>query len=165
VIISLIVAMDKKRGIGKAGRLPWHLRDDLLRFKELTMGHHLIMGRKTYESIGHILPGRVMIVITKNKEFQIPDGYMANSIEDALAIAVKNNESEVFIIGGGTVFIKTIEIADRIYLTQVHTDSKADVFFPELKLSCWIEVETQDYPADNYNQYPFTFKVLEKRLC
>ena len=165
MIISLIVAMDKKRGIGKADRLPWHLRDDLLRFKQLTMGHHLIMGRKTYESIGHILPGRVMIVITKNKESHIPDGYMANSIEDALAIAVKNNEIEVFIIGGGTVFKKTIKIADRIYLTQVHTDSKADVFFPELKLSSWIEVEAQDYPADNYNQYPFTFKVLEKRLC
>jgi dihydrofolate reductase len=157
--------MDEKRGIGKAGRLPWHLRDDLQRFKRLTMGHHLVMGRKTYESIGHMLPGRVMIVITKNKELQISDGYIANSIEDALMIAEKNNENEVFIIGGGMIFRETLPIANRIYLTQVHTDSKADVFFPELTLSCWKEIEAQDYPADYYNQYPFTFKVLEKRLC
>jgi len=165
VIISLIVAMDESRGIGKKGRLPWHLRSDLQRFKQETMGHHLIMGRKTFESIGRALPGRVMIVITRNHEFRIPNGYIAHSIEDALAIAENHNENEVFIIGGGNIFAQTITIADRIYLTQVHTVSQADVFFPELELTSWQEIEVQTYPADNYNQYAFTFKLLEKKLC
>jgi dihydrofolate reductase len=163
VIISLIVAMDEQRGIGFQGRLPWHLPADLKRFKSLTMGHHLIMGRKTYESIGSPLPGRTMIVVTRNPSYQ-PDGCMvARSLETALEFARMGMETEVFIIGGGDLFEQSIDLADRIYMSKVHTSLPADVYFPDISTDEWQEQKSELVPADEKNFYDFTFSILERK--
>jgi dihydrofolate reductase len=163
VIISLIVAMDRKRGIGKAGKLPWHLSSDLKRFRELTMGHHVIVGRKTYESIGKPLPGRQMIVVTRNASFRSEGCLVAGSVSDAIKLARSRGETEAFLIGGAEIYARALDKADRIYLTQVHAEVDADTFFPELEPSAWTETDSAHHPADDRNQYSFTFKLLERR--
>lgn len=155
--------MDKKRGIGKEDRLPWHLSHDLKRFKTITMGHHLIMGRKTFSSIGKPLPGRKMIVVTRKEEYQPESCLVAHSLEAALSLAEQNGEDEVFIIGGGDIFAQSLDIADRIYLTIVHAEVRADTFFPNLEEEAWIERDVLYHPADEKNQYPFTFKILDRK--
>ncbi len=155
--------MDEERGIGVEGRLPWYLPADLKRFKSLTMGHHLIMGRKTYESIGTPLPGRTMIIVTRNPNYQ-PDGCMvARSLETAIEFARMDFENEVFVIGGGDLFEQAINLADRIYLSQVHATLPADVYFPEFSSDDWQEMKAELIPADEKNQYAFTFKILDRR--
>jgi len=163
VIISLIVAMDEKRGIGIEGKLPWHLPADLRHFKSLTMGHHIIMGRKTYESIGRPLPGRIMVVITRNPAYQAEGCLIAHSLEAAIEKARKSGEDEAFIIGGGQIFAEAIELADRIYLTLVHTFTNTDVFFPEMAPDHWEEIEAEEHHVDNKNLFPLTFKILQLR--
>jgi dihydrofolate reductase len=163
VIISLIVALDEQRGIGVDGHLPWHLSGDLKRFKSLTMGHHLIMGRKTYESIGRPLPGRTSIIVTRNPSYQ-PEGCMvARSLETAIEFARFGQENEVFVIGGGDLFDQAIDMADRIYLTQVHASLEADVYFPEYSPKDWQERESAYVEADEKNEYASTFKILERK--
>jgi len=155
--------MDEERGIGVEGRLPWHLPADLKRFKSLTMGHHLIMGRKTYESIGSPLPGRTMIIVSRNPSYQ-PDGCMvARSLDTAIEFARMDLENEVFIIGGGDLFEQAINLADRIYLSQVHAAIPADVYFPEFSSDDWQEIKAELYPADEKNKYAFTFKIMVRR--
>jgi len=156
--------MDEKRGIGKDGRLPWRLSSDLKRFRELTMGHHMIVGRKTFESIGKPLPGRQTIVVTRNASFK-PDGCLvAASVQAALALAQERGETEVFVIGGAEIYAQTLEVADRVYLTQIHAEVDADTFFPELKHDVWTETQSAFQPAGERNQYAFTFKLLEKKM-
>ena len=163
MIISLILAMDEKRGIGKDGKLPWRLSSDLKRFRELTMGHHLIVGRKTFESIGKPLPGRQTIIVTHNASFK-PDGCLvAASVQDALAVAQERGETEVFVIGGAEIYSQTLEMADRVYLTLVHAKVDADTFFPEINHDSWTETQSVFQPADEKNQYAFTFKLLERK--
>jgi dihydrofolate reductase len=163
VIISLIVAMDEQRGIGVDGHLPWYLSADLKRFKSLTMGHHMIMGHKTYDSIGRPLPGRTSIIVSRDLTFQ-PEGCMvARSLETAIEFARFDNEDEVFIIGGGDLFDQAIDMADRIYLTQVHASLDADVYFPEFSPADWLETESAYVEADEKNEYPSTFSILEKK--
>jgi dihydrofolate reductase len=164
LIVSLIVAMDEKGGIGKDNRLPWHLSSDLRRFKQLTLGHHLIMGRKTYETIGKPLPGRATIVITRNVQFNPAGCQVTNSLEKALVLAQRNGETEAFIAGGGEIFIIALPLADRIYLTQLHTVVEANIFFPLLSYRDWNEIESIEQQADEKNDYPYTFKVLERNL-
>ena len=163
MIISLIVAMDEKRGIGKAGKLPWRLSSDLKRFRELTMGHHLIVGRKTFESIGKPLPGRQTIVVTRHPSFKPEGCLVTGSIDDALTLAQERGEPEVFVIGGAEIYDQTVYLADRLYLTQVHAEVDADVFFPEIRLDLWTESQRVDQPADEKNQYAFTFKRLDRK--
>lgn len=163
MIISLIVAMDRKRGIGKAGKLPWRLSSDLKRFRELTMGHHLIVGRKTYESIGKPLPGRQMIVVTRDPHFTPEGCSVVASVTEAIELARSRGESEAFVIGGAEIYIQALDRADRIYLTQVHAEVDADTFFPELEPSAWTETEISRHPADDKNQYEFDSKLLERR--
>src|SRR6266508_3978896 len=122
--------MDRKRGIGVDNKLPWRLSADLKRFRELTMGHHVIVGRKTFESIGKPLPGRQMIVVTHNSEFKAEGCIIAASVQAALTVAQERGETEVFVIGGAEIYSQTLEIADRLYLTQVHAHVTADTFFP-----------------------------------
>jgi dihydrofolate reductase len=162
MIISLLVAMDEKGGIGKDNGLPWHLSADLKRFKALTMGHHLIMGRKTYESIGRSLPGRVMVIITRNPEYQVEGCLIAHSLEEALRIVEQREESEAFIIGGGQIFAQALPLADRIYLTRVHTVSQADVFFPPFDPQEWSIQAKSELPADHKNQFSSTYLLLSK---
>ncbi len=165
MIISLIVAMDEKRGIGKDGKLPWRLPSDLKRFRELTMGHHLIVGRKTFESIGKALPGRQMIVITRNAGFKADDCLVAGSVQAALALARERGETEVFVIGGAEIYSHALDVADRVYLTQVHAEIDADTLFPDLQRDAWTETQTTFHPVDDKNQYAFTCKALERKLC
>jgi len=162
MIVSLIVAMEKDRGIGRDNRLPWHLGDDLYLFKKNTMGHHLVMGRKTYESIGRPLPGRKMIVLSRQADFTAPGILKAASLEEALQIARQAQEDEVFIIGGGEVFAQALPLAGRIYLTQVHARISCDTFFPEIDLDHWQVRRECFQPKDEQNDYPFTFQMLEQ---
>ena len=163
MIISIIVAMDEKRGIGVNNRLPWHLSSDLKRFKSLTMGHHLIIGRKTFETIGKPLPGRINIVLSRNPDYEPPGCLVACSIDEALTIPKQKKESEVFIIGGSELYADTIAIADRIYLTVVHADVPADIFFPDFDETEWLVDQSSYHPADDKNQYPFTTKLLIRK--
>ncbi len=135
MIVSIIVAMDEVGGIGKNGGLPWHLSADLKNFKALTMGHHLIDGRKTYELIGRALPGRTNLIVTHDRNFSAPGCLVAYTLNDALALAEKNGETEAFIGGGGEIFAQALPLAQRIYLTRVHTRAECDVFFPPVDLA------------------------------
>lgn len=128
MIISIIVAMDDKGGIGKDGKLPWHIPEDLKRFKELTMGHPIIMGRKTHESIGRVLPGRSNIIITRDPDYRVEGATVCHSPEAALQLCDENDE--VFIIGGAEVYEQFLHITDKIYVTQIHKRYPADTYFP-----------------------------------
>jgi len=163
MIISLIAAMDKEMGIGKEGKLPWRLGADLKRFKETTMGHHMIMGRKTYESIGRVLPGRISIVLTRQNLSLKDEPLIARSLDEALELARQNGEEEVFIIGGGQIFSQALKFADRLYLTQVDTNAGCDIFFPDFNLDDWVVIEKEAHSADECNQLPFVFTLLEKK--
>jgi dihydrofolate reductase len=160
MIVSIIVAMDENRGIGYQNRLPWDLPDDLKRFKRLTMGHSIIMGRKTFESIGKPLPGRTNIVVTRNPQYQPHGCRVAHSFKEALTISQDIEDEEVFIIGGAGLFRQALDIADRIYLTQIHAQVQADVFFPQYDQSNWQEITSSFRPADDANQFGSTFQQL-----
>jgi dihydrofolate reductase len=155
--------MDERRGIGKDGGLPWHLPADLKRFKATTMGHHLIVGRKTYESIGRPLPGRTTIVLTRDPDFHPAGCLIAGSLEEALELARQRREDEVFVIGGAQVYAAALPLADRIYLTQVHAAFEADVFFPEFDPDEWAVTESLEHPVDEENPLAFAFTVLQKK--
>jgi dihydrofolate reductase len=163
LIVSLIVAMDERSGIGKNNQLPWHLSSDLKRFKKLTMGHFIVMGRKTHESIGRALPGRQTIVLTHREDFRSDDCHIAHSLDEAIQLAEKAGESELFIIGGGEVFSQAIDRADKIYLTSVHTDVKADVFFPWVDPSAWEMTSKESYAQNGQDDHASTFKIFQRR--
>ena len=160
MVRSLIVAMSTNRVIGRSGDLPWRLSADLRRFKELTMGHHIIMGRKTFESIGRPLKGRNMVVITRQPDGIAPHGTTSASLENALRVAASDPES--FVIGGARVYRDALPLMQRIYLTEVHTVVDGDVSFPDFRRDDWTQVERTDYPADAQNEYPYSFLVLER---
>lgn len=159
--ISLIVAASENRVIGRGGTLPWRLPADLRRFRRLTMGHHLVMGRKTYESIGRVLPGRTSIVLTRQNGYSAPGTLIAADLNSALRAAA--GDAEVFVIGGEAVFTEALRLADRIYFTQVHAVVAGDAYFPPLDEPCWTLVEEQHQPADAENEYELTFRTLERR--
>jgi len=158
----MIAAMDEKRGIGKKNQLPWRLPSDLKRFKRLTMGHHLVMGRKTYESIGRQLPGRISIVLSRDPNYEVAEGILVRSLDEALKIANEGGESEVFIIGGGELFEGAIDIVDRIYLTKVHAQVECDTYFPKLDPIEWRISEIIYQPADEMDLYAYTFQIMER---
>ncbi len=165
MIVSLLVAMDQNRGIGYQNCLPWRLSADLKHFKAVSMGHHLIMGRKTYESIGRLLPGRTTIVLSRQPDYaaHLPEGsLLARSLEEALAMAEAGGEREAFVIGGGEIFQQALPLADRIYLTRVRSAVQADTFFPVFNEGEWHAVEILRGEADEKNQYGFTIERLEK---
>jgi dihydrofolate reductase len=165
MLISLIVAMDEERGIGKDDRVPWHLSADLRRFKALTMGHHLIVGRKTWESIGRPLPGRKMVIITRSRSYQpqqCPECAVVHSLEAALELARQAGEDEAFIGGGGEIYAQALPLADRIYLTTVCTRAGCDVFFPPLDPEDWVEVEREKQAADEKNEFGSTYQEIAR---
>ena len=163
MIVSIIVAMDRRGGIGKDNRLPWRLSADLKRFKELTMGHHIVVGRRTFESIGKPLPGRQTIVVTRNETYQAEGCSTARSVDDALDLARARGETEVFICGGAEVYREAMPRANRMYVTDVHAEVEADTTFPEFDRSKWVERESSDREADETNQYATTFQVFERK--
>lgn len=165
MVISLIVAFDENHCIGKDNRLPWHLSSDLKRFKRLTMGHHLIMGRKTWESIGRPLPGRKMLVVSRQKDFPLPEteGTLCASLEQALEFARMQGDDEVFIIGGGEIFRQALPYSDRIYLTRVHIQVPCDTYFPPFEHLGWSLIEQNELPATENEPLASTFQILQRR--
>ncbi|RLD10375.1 MAG: dihydrofolate reductase [Chloroflexota bacterium] len=163
MLISIIAAMDEKRGIGFENRLPWNLPDDLRHFKTTTLGHHLIMGRKTYLSLGRPLPKRTNIILSQNPSYNPQtDVIIAHSLGEALLIAQNNKETEVFITGGASIYRQSLPLANRLYLTLVHTQTKADAFFPQINPHNWVEEHSTYHPADKNHAFPFTIKSLKK---
>lgn len=160
MIVSLIVALDEERVIGRDGGLPWRLSADLKRFKALTMGHHLVMGRKTYDSIGRPLPGRTSIVLTRQVGWSAPGVLAAASLDDALTLA--RADSEVFVIGGAELFLLAWPSAQRLYLTRVHAKVAGDVRLDPWDESQWRLVSRDSRPADEKNEYPYSFEIYER---
>jgi dihydrofolate reductase len=164
MIVSIIAALDEQGGIGYQQNMPWHLPGDLSRFKKLTMGHHLILGRKTYESIGGPLPGRKMVVLSRNPEFELTDSLVTTSLEEGLEIARIAGENEAFVIGGAEIYEAALPIADRMYLTRVHTVSQADTYFPEFDMENWLKICEQAFPVDQDNPLETTFICLIRKV-
>ena len=158
--ISIIVALSENNVVGINNQLPWHLSADLKRVKSLTMGHHLIMGRKTHESIGKPLPGRTNVIITRNKNFKAEGCIVVSSLQEAFALS--KNDSEVFIFGGGEIFREALPFVHKIYMTRIHHHMDGDTYFPELNPSDWKEISRQDFKADEKNNFNYSFIELEK---
>ena len=159
--LSIIVALSENNVIGVGNQLPWKLSADLKRVKALTMGHHLVMGRKTYESIGRPLPGRTNVIITRNASYQPEGCQTVDSLKAALELA--KADSEVFVFGGGEVFREALPMVQKIYMTKVHCTLEGDTHFPELNPEEWMEVESQSFNADEKNEFDYSFVTLERR--
>lgn len=157
--ISLIAALSENRVIGKAGGIPWHLRDDFRRFKERTVGHVIIMGRATYESIGRPLPGRTNIVITRDVTRDISGCIVVGDLAAALAAARLTESEEIFVIGGGQVYAEALGVADRLYLTLVHAIMDGDTFFPEYAGQFGKTLESEE---SEEGEYRLTYLTLER---
>lgn len=154
--LTIIAAAGENEAIGKDNDLVWNLTDDMKRFKELTSGHHIIMGRKTFESFPKPLPNRTHVVISRQDGYKVPDGViLVNSLEEALEIA--KNDSQPFIIGGGEIYEQAISHADKIELTRVHADFEADTFFPKIDTTVWKEVGNTFHKKDTEHEYEFSF--------
>ena len=147
-MINIIVTMSKNRVIGDSNTLIWHLPEDLKRFRQLTTGNTIVMGRKTYESIGKPLPNRRSIIITRDPDYSVEGCEVVNSLEEALLLS----NSDCFIIGGGEIYRQVIDIADRIYLTLINKEFEGDTSFPELK--DWVEISYEDFSNDDF-EYSF----------
>lgn len=162
--VTLIAAVARGRVLGLEGKIPWRLPADLRRFKERTMGHHLALGRRTWESIGRALPGRTMVVVTRRPDYPVPEGvHVAGSLEAALKRAEGAGETEVFVAGGGEIYRQALPRADRLDLTEVDLEVEGDTFFPEIDEGEWREVSREEHPADDRNPHPYRFRVLERR--
>ncbi|MDX1491041.1 MAG: dihydrofolate reductase [Pseudohongiellaceae bacterium] len=164
--LALIWAMSQDRTIGRNNALPWYLPEDLKYFKRVTMGKPIVMGRKTFDSIGRPLPGRTNIVITRDESFK-PEGVrVVHSLDEAIKIAegvcLIEGAEEVVVIGGAQIYALTLPKADRLYMTQVHANIDGDAWFPEFDISAWQEIAREDYAASGPNPYDYSFMVLEK---
>ena len=157
--ISIIVAASENGVIGRDNQLLWRLPDDLKRFKQLTLGHPMIMGRKTFESIGRPLPGRTSIIVTRSPEYRVEGTLVAHSLEEALAVAGELDTEEVFIIGGGEIYRQALgnNSVDQIYLTLVHADSEGDAFFEFPDEAEWQQTASEFHPADERHSVAFSF--------
>ena len=159
-MISIIVAQAENRAIGRNNQLLWHLPDDLRWFKKNTIGKPIIMGRKTYESIGKPLPDRQNIVVTRNADFQAPGCIVVASLEAALQ--TPKNDAEIMVIGGAEIYALALPYTKRLYLTQVQASFEADAYFPEVDWQSWREIFKEEHPVDFKNTLGHTFKILER---
>ena len=167
MLVSLIVAASTNNVIGNDNDLIWHLPNDMRFFKETTRGHHVIMGRKNFDSIPHKfrpLPNRTNIIVTRNVKYSSNEVLVTNSIEEAINISKKNKETEAFVIGGGEIYKLALEmdLIDKIYLTRVHHYFNGDTFFPILSKK-WKEIKREDHYKDNKHAYDYSYIVLEKK--
>ena len=158
--ISIIVAMARNRVIGAKGAIPWHLPNELKRFKAITMGHHLIMGRRTWESIGRPLPGRTSIVVTRQRGYRAPGAVVAHSFNEAIARC--GGDDEIFVIGGAELYAEALPRATRLYLTLVEADVEGDTWMPKLDSGDWRETACEAFPADDHHAYPYRCSVHER---
>lgn len=152
--------MGKNRVIGANNKIPWHLPNELKLFKTLTMGHHIVMGRKTYESIGRLLPGRTTVIVTRQRDYAVQGAIIAHSMTGALD-ACKGDE-ETFVIGGADLFRETLPIADRVYLTVVDAEPDGDVFMPALDISAWRETSSQAFAPDEKHAHGYRFAIYDR---
>jgi len=164
--ISIIVAMAENRVIGLDGAMPWYISADLKYFKRLTMGAPVIMGRKTYNSIGRALPGRINVVITRNPEFSCDDAEVAGDIVAALRKAKAFTEikggGEIFVIGGAEIYAQALNTADRLYITEIKSSPPGDAYFPELAYGSWREVSRDCHESESTDSPAYSFVVLER---
>ncbi len=163
MIVSAIVAAAKNRVIGKNNDIPWYLPADLKYFKKMTLNHHIIMGRKCYQSIGRPLPKRTNIVLTRQPFFTSTGCIVARSIEEALEIAQDNGETEAFIIGGGEIYQQSMEFWDKIYYTDVDLEVDGEVYFPETPSSDWKLVREDIRLANGKNEHNYNFQLFERK--
>ncbi len=161
--LSIIAAMSASRVIGNNNNLPWRLPADLKRFKNLTMGHHLIMGRKTFESIGQPLPGRTTVVISHQTDYAPAGVLVAHSIDQALQLVAGDNE--VFVAGGAQIYQQMLPRADRLYLTSIHEEFEGDTDFPEYEESDWQLISEENQEPDEKTPYPYSFLVYERKTA
>jgi len=160
-MLTIIAAVAKNNALGKNNQLIWHLPADLKRFKKITSGHHVIMGRKTFDSLGKPLPNRTTIIITRNANFKAAGCIIVNSLTEAVKIAAIDENP--FILGGAEIYKQAIDVADILDLTIVHKEFDADVFFPEIDPTIWKETSREDLKADDKNKYDYSFVTFKKR--
>ncbi len=161
-MLTIIAAASENNALGKDNDLVWHLPDDFKRFKALTTGHFIIMGRKTFESFPKPLPNRTHVIITRQKDYDVPEGcVVVSSLKKAIEICPKNEEN--FIIGGGQIYKQSIDDADKIELTRVHTTIDADTFFPEIDETIWKVTQSEYHSKDEKHEYDFTYLTFVKR--
>jgi dihydrofolate reductase len=160
--VSILVAVAENGVIGRAGNLPWHLGDDLKRFKQLTMGHTIVMGRKTWESIGRPLPGRRNVVISRQPGYQGEGAEVVESFDEALRVSGAAGDDEVFVIGGAEIYRLAIPRTDGLYVTRVHATVEGDTYLHDLPGSGWHLVESSDHAADAKNEFPFSFEIYRR---
>jgi dihydrofolate reductase len=160
VRLNIVVAMSMNRVIGRGGQLPWRLPADLKYFKNITMTHPIIMGRKTHESIGRALPSRLNVVVTRNVDFQAPGCEIANSLRQGMDVCGSAND--VMIIGGATLYREALSMTERIYLTEVHVELDGDTLFPALHKDDWRESSREFHGADDANEFDYSFVVFER---
>ena len=162
-MLSIIVALTENNVIGRDGDMPWRLSADLRRYKRITMGHHMIMGRKTFDSIGRALPGRTSVVISRTAAYDDPLIRVARSWDEALQIAA--DDEEIFIVGGGQIFELSLSQpqVDRLYLTRVHCSIEGDTFFPDIQWDQWKLVDEERHQADEKNNYDYSFLTFDRK--
>ena len=158
VCVSLIVAVAKNGVIGVNNTLPWHLPEDLKRFRALTMGHHIIMGRKTYDSLGRLLPGRTTVIVTRNKNYQVEGAIVAHSLDEAIKAC--GSDDEVFLIGGAELYQDGLKRANKLYLTEIDASYEGDAHFPEFNVSDWQLVEHEVHTSAN--GLGFAYKTYQR---
>ncbi len=167
MLVSVIVAVAGNGVLGVDNTLPWRLPEDLKYFKKVTMGKPIVMGRKTYESIGRALPGRPNIVISRNPGFSAPGINVVGSIDSALELASElaqgNGQNELMVIGGAAIYALAIPMADRLYLTEVHAEYSGDAFLPAVDWKQWLEISREHHPSQNAESPAFSFLVYERR--
>lgn len=162
MIVSAIVATARNKVIGKDNQIPWYLPADLAYFKRTTLDHHVLMGRNSFRSIGRPLPKRTNIVITRDPFFKADGVQVAHSVEEALGMAYDNGETEAFIIGGGEIYRDSMDLWDKVYLTEVDMEVEGDVFFPVLDPAEWRETWRETHVPDAKNEWAYTFRILER---
>ena len=158
--LSILVAMANNRVIGARGAIPWHLPDELKLFKKLTMGHHMIMGRKTWESIGKPLPGRTSVIVTRQPGFRAPGAIIAHSLDEA--IAASSGDSEIFVIGGSEIFAEALPRAGRIYLTTVDAAPEGDTYMPDFEPGDWRVASSQSHARDERHPHAYHHVIYER---
>lgn len=163
MIISAIVAASKNWVIGKDNEIPWYIPNDLRYFRRMTLGHHIILGRKNYESIGKPLPKRTNLIITRDTDFEAPGCLVMHNIDDAINHAKKQKEEEVFICGGGQIYAQTMDRVDKLYFTEIEAVVEGDVFFPEIDFSKWNQISIERNQADERHEYGYNFMVYERK--
>jgi dihydrofolate reductase len=159
--LSIIAAMALNRAIGIRNTLPWRLPEDLKRFKALTMEHHIVMGRKTYDSIGKPLPGRDTVIVTRNMDYAVPGCIAVNSLDAALTVS--HGDAEVFFVGGANLYRQALPIAHRIYLTEIQRVFDGDAFFPEFDKSEWVETAREPHRTEEPNSFEYHFVIYDRK--